>query len=168
MNVIHQHHIIPRHAGGSDDSSNLFPLSITQHALAHRNRSILTGDPKDWLAWKMLSGQWGKEEARRISWRIGYNNRDTSFFDDPEYRKKQSMIGIGRKIVNRKSPNISSDQRIEINQKIAIKAIGNKRGIGNKGNPGPRPKVECPHCHKIGGDGIMARFHFDNCKQREI
>ena len=32
----HMHHIIPRHAGGTDDLSNLVELTIEQHAEAHR------------------------------------------------------------------------------------------------------------------------------------
>jgi hypothetical protein len=28
----------------------------------------------------------------------------------------------------------------------------------------PRKKLKCPHCDKIGGDGNMQRWHFDNCK----
>jgi hypothetical protein len=32
----HKHHIIPRHAGGTDDPSNLVELSIEEHAEAHR------------------------------------------------------------------------------------------------------------------------------------
>ena len=28
----------------------------------------------------------------------------------------------------------------------------------------PRPKLKCPHCNKVGGDGNMHRWHFDNCK----
>jgi len=67
----HLHHILPKHAGGTDDPSNLFPLSITQHALAHRNRAILIGDAEDWIAWKTLSGQIASEEATRIAQDLG-------------------------------------------------------------------------------------------------
>ena len=36
-----------------------------------------------------------------------------------------------------------------------------------KGKPnGPAPKVECPHCGKIGGIGPMARWHFDTCPKK--
>lgn len=27
-----------------------------------------------------------------------------------------------------------------------------------------RPVIECPHCGKVGADGLMKRWHFDNCK----
>ncbi len=29
-----------------------------------------------------------------------------------------------------------------------------------------KPKVECPHCGKIGSGNSMSRWHFDNCKHR--
>jgi len=32
---------------------------------------------------------------------------------------------------------------------------------------GPRERVLCPHCDKVGGKGNMHRYHFDNCKQRK-
>lgn len=34
----------------------------------------------------------------------------------------------------------------------------------NKGKK--RKQVECSHCGKIGGDGLMQRWHFDNCKYK--
>lgn len=34
-----------------------------------------------------------------------------------------------------------------------------KSGKGN-----PKPKLECPHCKKIGGNSNMVRYHFNNCK----
>jgi hypothetical protein len=38
-----------------------------------------------------------------------------------------------------------------------------------KGVPqGPQEQVQCPHCGKIGGKSLMTRYHFDNCKYKEI
>ena len=28
------------------------------------------------------------------------------------------------------------------------------------------PRVKCPHCEKVGGQGLMKRWHFDNCNKR--
>jgi hypothetical protein len=28
-------------------------------------------------------------------------------------------------------------------------------------------KVECPFCGKIGGEGLMKRWHFNNCKNKK-
>ena len=58
----HKHHIIPRHAGGTDDPSNLVELSIEEHAEAHRVLYEKYDRWQDKLAWRGLSGQIGKEE----------------------------------------------------------------------------------------------------------
>lgn len=31
----------------------------------------------------------------------------------------------------------------------------------------PKIKASCPHCDKVGGAGIMKRWHFDNCKLKK-
>ena len=40
------------------------------------------------------------------------------------------------------------------------------RSISQKGIPKPQPKVECPHCGKIGGKNVMQRYHFEKCKEK--
>ena len=61
----HKHHIIPRHAGGSNDPSNLIELTVEEHALAHKKLFFIYGRWQDEIAWLTLSGQIGKEEATR-------------------------------------------------------------------------------------------------------
>jgi len=84
MNIVHRHHIVPRHAGGTEEESNLFPLSVTQHALAHRNRWILVGDALDWIAWKSLSGQISTAEASALAKKT------------PEFRMKKRLEQLGK------------------------------------------------------------------------
>ena len=36
IKIMHKHHIIPKHSGGSDDAKNLIELSVEEHAEAHR------------------------------------------------------------------------------------------------------------------------------------
>jgi hypothetical protein len=161
--MIHKHHIIPRHMGGSDDPSNIVKLSVAEHANAHRILFETYGKTEDKIAWLCLSGQIGHEEARLAAYRIGYAKRDKSFFNTEEYKKKISLASKGRDFSNRKKRLHLTEEH---KQRISASAMGNQWGVGNKGNPGPRPKVQCPHCKKIGGDGIMTRFHFNNCKKR--
>lgn len=59
----HKHHIIPRHAGGTDDPSNLIELTVEEHAEAHRLLYEQYGRWQDKIAWETLSGQIGKDEA---------------------------------------------------------------------------------------------------------
>jgi len=63
----HTHHIVPKHAGGTDDPENLIDLSIPGHAEAHRLLFDEYGRWQDDLAWLMLSGMIGKEEFIQIS-----------------------------------------------------------------------------------------------------
>jgi len=60
--IYHKHHIIPRHAGGTDDPSNIVKLTVAEHAEAHRVLYEKHGKKEDWLAWKGLTGEVGKEE----------------------------------------------------------------------------------------------------------
>jgi hypothetical protein len=58
----HKHHIIPRHAGGTDDPSNIIELSVVEHVEAHKVLYEKYGKWQDKLAYKGLSGMIGKEE----------------------------------------------------------------------------------------------------------
>ena len=61
----HIHHIIPRHAGGSNDPSNRIELTVEEHALAHKKLFFIYGRWQDEIAYLALEGQIGKEEATR-------------------------------------------------------------------------------------------------------
>ena len=73
----------------------------------------------------------------------------------------------------RKKRIISEETKLKTSESLK----GNKNGLGWKPSEEqkmkqkdaligkPKQKVECPHCHKIGGKPAMIRFHFDNCKE---
>lgn len=63
--ITHKHHIIPKHAGGTDDPSNIVVLTIEEHAEAHRKLFEEYGRWQDRIAWKFLSGQINSAEATR-------------------------------------------------------------------------------------------------------
>ena len=65
MSIYHKHHIVPKHAGGTDDPSNIIELTVEEHAEAHRILYEKYGRWQDKLAWEGLSGQIGKEEIIR-------------------------------------------------------------------------------------------------------
>ena len=82
---MHKHHIIPRHAGGTDDPSNLIELTVEEHAEAHRVLYEEHGREYDRIAWKTLSGQIKnadarilalKESAKGNKWREGKYHTD--------------------------------------------------------------------------------------------
>jgi hypothetical protein len=67
----HKHHIIPKHAGGTDDPSNLVELSVFEHAEAHRILYETYGLEEDLIAWRGLSGIVTREVVVREAQSLG-------------------------------------------------------------------------------------------------
>ena len=66
MKLLHKHHVIPKHMGGSDDPSNLIELTVEEHAEAHKKLFEQYGRWQDEVAWKTLSGQIPSAEINHI------------------------------------------------------------------------------------------------------
>ena len=67
MIVWHKHHIVPKHAGGTDEPSNLLKCNIAMHAFMHEQRYKELGNEYDKIAAQTLRGQIGKSEAANLS-----------------------------------------------------------------------------------------------------
>jgi len=98
----HKHHIIPKHMGGSDDSSNIVHLTVEEHAEAHKKLYDEFGRWQDLVAWKGLSGRIGKEDIIRLTIIESNKARSGEFAGDknpskrPEVRDKISKALRGR------------------------------------------------------------------------
>ena len=57
----HRHHVVPRHAGGTDHPSNFVEVTVEEHAELHLARYLELGEVGDWLAYRALSGQASSE-----------------------------------------------------------------------------------------------------------
>ena len=101
--IYHTHHIVPKHAGGTDDPSNLVQLTIEEHAEEHRKLYEEYGRLEDKLAWKGLSGMMGKEEIireiqRENGRKVGaLSSKGRKFPKSDETRAKISATLTGRK-----------------------------------------------------------------------
>ena len=71
MAIYHNHHIVPRHMGGTDNPSNLVRLTVEEHAEAHYKLYEEHGKREDYIAWKCLIGQMQMGELLREKARLG-------------------------------------------------------------------------------------------------
>lgn len=109
--MLHKHHIIPRHAGGTDDPDNLVYLTVEEHAEAHKQLYEEYGRWQDKLAWQGLSGQIGKEEmiagiyanrktrlgvvlSDETKRKISMTKRGSTLSDETKRKISKSLTGI--------------------------------------------------------------------------
>lgn len=148
--TLHYHHILPRHAGGTDDESNLYPLTVTQHALAHRNRWILTGDTNDYVAWKLL-----RNEEVRASAHWFATRKFAGVPKSEEFKRQVSKTLTGVPKTQSHATNISAGKKGRYT---------NFRWVNENLKGKTQPQIVCPHCGTSGGFVVMDRHHMDNCK----
>jgi hypothetical protein len=111
--LMHTHHIIPKHIGGSNDPSNLIELTVEQHAEAHRILFEKYGRWEDRLAWLGLSGCISKEEL---------------------HRERSRQAQIGHVVTEETRQKISKNNGMKnplVSKKTSIGMIGNKNSIGH-------------------------------------
>ena len=96
MSIYHKHHIVPKHAGGTDDPSNIIELTIEEHAEAHRKLFEEHGRWQDEIAWKTLSGQINITEAQRQAQKKAVSNALSGVPKSPEHiaKMKKSLTGV--------------------------------------------------------------------------
>jgi hypothetical protein len=93
MTIYHNHHIIPKHAGGTDAEENIERgITVPVHADRHRVLFEEHGREQDRIAWQMLSGQIGLEEATRQAQSMGgkMNKGKKVGSKNPFYGKKHN------------------------------------------------------------------------------
>lgn len=160
--ILHKHHIIPKHAGGTNDSSNIIRVNVAMHAFLHKLLWEEHGRWQDEVAYKNLAGIINSQEAIqevRIKAALGNKNR-LGKSKSPEEIEKISKSLTGRKrskesIEKQKQSLTGKKQKEEYVERRRQSNLGKKREV-----------VTCPHCGKSGGINAMKIHHFDKCKQK--
>ncbi len=126
--VIHKHHIIENKEGERFRTYTTIPLSVEEHANIHKGYWDKWGFHEDYVAWKTLSGQLGKEEFFIETSRIGgLNNKGKK--KTPEHCAKISQANKGQNATFHK---LTDEQK----EKHRQGCMGNKNFDINK--PGVR------------------------------
>lgn len=123
--MLHKHHKIPRHAGGSNEPDNIVELTIEQHADAHRLLFEEFGRWQDYVAWKSLAGMIGEEERiflicsniGKVSGKLtGAKNGKNSAAKMSDTRKK---LGLGKASAQYVKPLYGDDNPMRNPQIVA-------------------------------------------------
>lgn len=124
---LHKHHIVPKHAGGTDDSSNLVELTIEDHAIAHKVLYGLYGRWQDRCAWEGLSNIVGREQI--IAESIAKSKRFKDGKHTEEAKTKISAANKGKKLSKETRKKISDANK----GKIYSEETKAKLSASNKG-----------------------------------
>jgi hypothetical protein len=169
----HKHHIIPKHLGGTNDSSNLIKVTVKEHAQIHYNLWMIYGRWQDKLAYKGLTARIGKEDIIRELCRIGgkitgskpkskqhKQSLKKSWTKERKTKRSLAYKGEGNpnyNIEGRINPTLGSKRpdRVNINQYML-----------EKGTHPSQIKWKC-QCGVEGKGTVNAkRWHFENCKEK--
>jgi len=138
MSKTHRHHIIPRHAGGTDNEENIVELTIPQHAETHRLLYEQHGRIGDKLAWLCLSGRSTDPEAEAIRIQLATKGFQT-FLNSPEselWRKNISKTLTGKtqttETKNKRSQSLLNAYRNHPELREAKRATGLKHSIAHR------------------------------------
>jgi hypothetical protein len=149
MATYHIHHIVPRHAGGTDDPDNLVKVTVEEHAELHFARYLQYGEMGDWVAANTLSGQMTQAEA------IAEARRDW-IERHPDHHRKAGQVG-GKAPASEKAKQIAKVVAAKTGKKPWWNnGLNNKRSYTCPGEgyvPGKLPHgkhnrtyTQCPHC----------------------
>jgi len=125
--VLHKHHIIPRHAGGSDNEDNLVELTIAEHAEAHRILYEQYNRQEDFLAWKGLSGLIGKDEMVHAKCSLNSSRPGKS---NPFYGKTHSEET--KRLISEKRKGHSDNKGIPKSEEHKKKISANRKANSKK------------------------------------
>ena len=147
--IYHTHHLVPTHAGGTDDPSNLVRVNVAMHAFLHKLRYKETGDKWDKIAYEALEGQITSAEATAQA-------RQEFIRQNPDHHSKAGKKG-GKAPASQKAKEVAAETaRLTGSKPWWNNGLNNKRshtcpGEGYVSGKLPHGKhnrtfVECPHC----------------------
>ncbi len=126
------------------------------------------------LKGKTFIERFGEDKAKEIGNKISEMNTGKHYHSE-SHKLKLSKIMIGNLYGKNQSDDAREKKRIKwlINNpgknptdETIKKMSENRKGIPSLNKRVPRKKMTCPFCGKEGGEGVMYRWHFENCKNK--
>lgn len=122
----HRHHVLPKHAGGTDDDDNIVYLTVDEHIVAHRKLFEQFGNPADVAAANYLeaSRQLGFNEAKHFFFiemcKRGASNAHLAKQQNGFYAKLGKMNGD--RLRGKQQPHLTA---------ASVKAVGGSQWYNN-------------------------------------
>lgn len=135
---------------------------------------------------RKIIGLASKSMPVEVRQRIGDKNRGK--IRSEETKQKMREINIGKTMsdgarhkMSLAKQNMSEETKQKMRNKIVSQETREKMSLAAKGKPNSaehniniglsrlgekRKTIECPHCHTLGGEGSMHRWHFEKCKEK--
>jgi len=128
---------------------------------------------------KLLKGKtfierFGKDKTKEIGNKISEVNIGKHYHSE-EHKQNLRKKLIGNSYGKNQTKETKDKKRIRMSQlnlgktptdETRKKMSENRKGIPSLNKGVPRKKVTCPYCDKEGGEGLMHRWHFENCKNK--
>lgn len=149
--MIHKHRIVPGYEGGQYVEGNVVSLTLTQHVMWHFAEWTRKQNIQDWVAYKMLSGQVGKEEGIEILVREGARKAG-------RYTRTQETRNLIRKI--RIGTRASAQTRSKMRE--SAKAAGREAQAQVLKN-----LANSPHKPKAGRKAMLVRWGYKGMYPQE-
>jgi len=102
---------------------------------------------------KKRSNKFKEEQSKRV---LGNKNPMFGKTHNNEFKKKRRDYFLSE---NNPGKNKTDATKLKISK--------SKTGVSSKFKGISRKKIRCPYCGKEGGEGIMNRWHFNNCKYKK-
>lgn len=126
---------------------------------------------------KTFIERFGKEKAKMIGEKITKTNKGQKRPKQSESMKGK-YIGENNPMYGKTCSEIERERKRQAfltknpgkNKSEATKKLisDNRKGIASPFKNVERKIIICPYCDKRGGEGIMQRWHFENCKLKNI
>lgn len=193
-----KHHIIPKCIGGTNHKSNIAILTPSEHFIAHQLLVKIYPDNGKIIyaarCMATMSNNGSRVNNKLFGWiREKYSREISKKFSGVKFSEERlnamSNLMKSRNLTKERNPFYGKTHTPEVREKIKKARTGIKLSDEHKKKISihmtgivhteqcrkliseklkNNPKVECPHCGKIGAKSPMIRHHFDNCKLKGL
>lgn len=184
------HHIIPKSLGGSNNQDNLVDLTAREHFICHSllvkmtegiakrkmsfalwtfrynkngKRYVPSSRMYEFMKKQYISVLVGRKLPEEVKEKIRKTNTGKIQSDLTKQKRSQSRYGFRNTEETKHKMSDSAKARWSevYDDSSRIQKIKDAR----KNQIIKTIQVTCPHCGKVGGNRIMPRYHFNNCKE---